>query len=244
MKNTRYDFEKEYTKKDPWNYNNSLKDCVRRNIYVTQLEKAFDRIKVDRVFDAGCGEGYLTKDLINHYPDVQVDATDISQNGIGIAKEINYDKQINYFAADLTKCEIAANTYELIICTEVFLYFTENEIDETINKFYSALKEGGVLIISLMTDYKRKDEGKIDIRKISVSEISDALTNNNFDVVNVIPSLILDKKILDKIIFKISSILFSYVKSKSLINYLRKITLSYPLDNCHKISVLAVKSMK
>ena len=241
MENTHYNFEKEYTKKDPWNYNNSLKDCVRRSIYVSQLQRAFDIKKISRVFDAGCGEGYLTKDLVNHYPNVNVDATDISQNAVEIAKELNFSKSINYSALDLTEYTPTPNAYDLIICTEVLLYFTPKEVDQTVSKFYNSLTEGGVLLISLMTDHKEKDNGKIELRKIPVEEITGVLKQNNFHVTTVLPSLILNKKLPHKIYWKLASMLFPKNKPQTIINYLRDITLSYPLENCHKVSILAVK---
>ena len=76
MSKSKSRFKELYQTEDPWKFNNTLNDCVRRDFFLTYVSEAFANNTIQTVLDTGCGIGYITSDLAKQYPVVD----DISEN--------------------------------------------------------------------------------------------------------------------------------------------------------------------
>ena len=232
---SKADLEKWYSKEDPWGYNNTVRDKIRRAILLKHLEVVFSDASKKTVLDAGCGEGYITKDVASHY-NCEVDAFDISENALAIARRRNSRENINYFQLDLNDYA-PDKQYDLIMCEETLYYLTDEERDLAVKKFHEGIKAGGYLKIASISI------GENQYRKyFTLEAIKELLSGNGFQLVSVLPSVIKQKGYLEKGFYK----LLEYVNKFKLIpagllNYLMELTLKRPLDKCYALSVLAKK---
>lgn len=73
------DLEQWYKTEDPWGYNNNSHDTFRKEILFNEIPK----IEYENVLDIGCGQGFITKDLLGK----NLYGVDISESAIKYAKE-------------------------------------------------------------------------------------------------------------------------------------------------------------
>lgn len=124
------DIEKWYKTKDPWNYEDTEDDLLRKQILLSELPPQ----TYSRVLDIGCGHGFVTRDL----PGDNVIGVDISSEAVKQAKryENNKTKFINATIFDLNN--ILTETFDLIIVTGV-LY--EHYIGNSLRLIYIIIDE-------------------------------------------------------------------------------------------------------
>lgn len=80
------ELDKWHDKEDPWGYNDSKDDIVRKNILLSEIpEKTYKN-----VLDIGCGQGFITKDLSGE----MVYGIDISQTAIDYVNKEPKDKLV------------------------------------------------------------------------------------------------------------------------------------------------------
>ena len=228
------DFEKWYSKEDPWHFDNTLDDLVRRSISLYHLRDVFDQTKVQSILDAGCGAGYFTKDLANCFSG-QIDAFDISENAIRYANKKNFAENINYYQLDIRDFQ-ATKLYDLITCEQVLYYLDDEERIPAIKIFYDALNDEAYLKISVVCIGNTPHRAYF-----TLEEISTILTENGFLIQSVIPSTVKKKYLLEKIFYKLFNNSQIWVKLPFLIRYFVKRTLSYPLNRCFSVSILSKK---
>lgn len=112
-------------------------------------------LKVENVnvLEVGCATADMTKLLYQEIDSMgRYDAFDISDEAIRICKTKGLDR-INWMVCNLTEMDFEEDTYDLIICSEAISYLKFYEQRKCIEKFYSYLKTGGVLFLS-MHDYE------------------------------------------------------------------------------------------
>lgn len=108
------------------------------------LLKHINLKKNDLVLDVACGTGTITP-IIHDFTNENVDAIDLSNEMIKIAKTKFKDNQfLNFIHGDLY-CLSSINKYDAIIIYNAFPHFLD--IEKLINKTYSLLKENGKLAI-------------------------------------------------------------------------------------------------
>lgn len=231
---TKDDFEEWYKKENPWNFNNSITDHVRRKIFISHIDAVFSNTIIEGILDAGCGEGYLTSDIALKYG-VYIDAFDISDNAIHYAKERNGLDTIHYYHQDLNDFQ-PTRKYDLIICEESLYYLNDVERRQAIKKFHASLRNDSYLKLSVVTI------GENQYRKyFTLDKIKSLLTDNGFKIISILPSVINNKYFIHKIMFRIFAIVFYLIKAKILIEVLERITMQYPLEKCYQVSILAKK---
>lgn len=231
-------FDQFYVKEDPWHYNNTPKDCYRRSIFLEQVGLVFAAgQKINNVMDAGCGEGFVTKDLADHFPVNNIDAFDISINAIEHAKNRNSSKCIHYFQSDITHLKMKNKKYDLIICEEVMIYFSKNEIGYILRNFHHLLNEHSFL--KLTFQIKGNDHSP---NYISYEDIQDVIISNGFMIISVLPYWVNRKKIYDKIYLRFMSGMYKITHLNYVIDSMKNRILTYDIEDCNKISVLARKT--
>jgi len=104
----------------------------------------------EKILDAGCGPGFLIKEIIERNKEKNLKILGIDSN----PKMINYAKkrcvdfpEINLKLTDLNKdLDFPENSFDKIVCLNT-LYTLKNP-EKAIREFYRILKLGGYLVIS------------------------------------------------------------------------------------------------
>ncbi len=104
-----------------------LEDQVTQKNYSLKEELRFLEIKGgQRILDAGCGSGVLSKFLVSKNIPITVDACDYSELRIKQAKQYNKAlPQINYHVSDLNRLPFEDETFDTVFSRFVFEYLDD-----------------------------------------------------------------------------------------------------------------------
>lgn len=100
---------------------------------------------VKHILEIGCGTGYVTKKLIEKYPDAEIDAVDIAMGMIQHASSSISDDRVNFICGDVEEMQLTKK-YDLIISNATFQWF--NDLKGTLKKLDSYLDDGGFILFS------------------------------------------------------------------------------------------------
>jgi 2-polyprenyl-3-methyl-5-hydroxy-6-metoxy-1,4-benzoquinol methylase len=101
----------------------------------------------NRILDAGCGTGELTKKL-THFSK-EIIGIDVSENMINEAKKRNYDERIDYIKIPVEKyLEETEKQFDVIISIAALHHMNEEEILKTMKT--KLTKDGKILILDLV----------------------------------------------------------------------------------------------
>jgi trans-aconitate methyltransferase len=112
-------------------------------------KKVLARVKLhgdERVLDAGCGTGRLTRELLEVLPRGQVVALDVSQNMLDEARaylEPHFGSRVEFARCDLLELPFERE-FDLIFSTASFHWVLDH--DRLFRNLYRALRPGGSLI--------------------------------------------------------------------------------------------------
>jgi 2-polyprenyl-3-methyl-5-hydroxy-6-metoxy-1,4-benzoquinol methylase len=101
----------------------------------------------EKILEVGCGLGYFTQKLVGLGS--QIDATDISEEAIRKARQINSDN-INFFVSDIRKedCAVAVTQqYNLVVIKDLFWYVFD-QMPGVVNNIKNLVTDSGYLYIS------------------------------------------------------------------------------------------------
>lgn len=182
-------------------------------LVVSFIDKFFKKNNLN-IFDAGCGTGRMIE-LLNEYGCVE--GIDYSEEAINFSKRRGLQ---NIKIENLNTWDIKENKYDIIICLDVIYHSGIIDDIEIIRKFYSALKNNGVLILNnpAFKILKRKhDEVVSTKRRYAKRVIMKKIKNIGFNIEEAtyrLPYLfiiILIRKLINKMFngYKIKSDLIS-----------------------------------
>ncbi|ADU75246.1 malonyl-CoA O-methyltransferase [Acetivibrio thermocellus AD2] len=97
------------------------------------------------ILDVGCGTGYLTKLLLDRWPDARITAIDIAPGMIEYARDRFNESNVEFACLDIEEAELNQK-YDLVISNATFQWF--NDLGGTVNKLVQSLKSDGVLAFS------------------------------------------------------------------------------------------------
>jgi len=112
-------------------------------------KKVLARVKLggdERVLDAGCGTGRLTRDLLEALPRGHVVALDVSENMLDTARaylEPDFGSRVEFARCDLLELPFAGE-FDLIFSTASFHWVLDH--DRLFRNLYRALRPDGSLI--------------------------------------------------------------------------------------------------
>ena len=98
-----------------------------------------------RILEIGCGTGYVTQALAEHFPAAAITAVDIAPGMIEhIKSTLQYDN-VEFICGDIEEMTLNGK-YDLIISNATFQWF--NHLDKTLVKLAKLLDKNGVLCFS------------------------------------------------------------------------------------------------
>ena len=112
-------------------------------------KKVLSRVSLrgdERLLDAGCGTGRLTRDLLEALPDGQVVALDVSQNMIDAARaylEPDFRGRVEFALCDLLELKFDQE-FDGVFSTASFHWVLDH--DRLFRNLYRALRPGGWLV--------------------------------------------------------------------------------------------------
>ena len=123
---------------DPWNYEKSSDDRLRRNILLSELPVR----DYDRVLDIGCGQGFITRDL----PGKRIIGTDISQLAIEKAKQHECER-LHFTQSSLFElAQTVTGKQDLVVITGVlYPQYVGASLSLVYRIIDGLLAEGGIL---------------------------------------------------------------------------------------------------
>lgn len=117
-----------------------------RHDYRYQL-KAIGRIKPDRLIDIGCGPGAFLRLVEDTYPDIQLNALDLSEEMISETRERLSDTSI-VTVGDSEHMPLESEQYQVVTCNMSIHHYPHPQ--NAVNEMYRILKPGGYLLLNDM----------------------------------------------------------------------------------------------
>lgn len=108
------------------------------------LYGCYDWGSSNNILDIGCGNGYFTKKISDHFPEKQFTAIDISSELISSAQQHNASPRINYIQGDLFEFE-TIEPYDCIIMRLIVQHL--GDFNKILDQVQKLLIPGGSLII-------------------------------------------------------------------------------------------------
>ena len=101
-----------------------------------------------RVLELACGTGRVTKKLLQQLPaSVQVIATDLEADMIGVAKHNNNYPNLRWATVDMTDIPFATGQFDIVVC-QFGLMLVPDKL-KALEEMYRVLQPGGRLIFSV-----------------------------------------------------------------------------------------------
>jgi ubiquinone/menaquinone biosynthesis C-methylase UbiE len=98
----------------------------------------------EKILDLGCGSGLCARNILNKYPEINIDACDYNELRLKQAQKIPENKGINFYLHNIEREELKEK-YDVIFARYVF-HHLENPL-EALKKTFNALNSGGRLYI-------------------------------------------------------------------------------------------------
>ena len=136
------------------------------------LENIVPKNKYKNILEIGSGLGGNSNYLSNKY-NGNITALDISKHMIDICNERNTNTNIKYILTDY-KDFSTDNTYDLILCRDVFMYCHTEQTYNHLKKIKSQLIKGGIFIL---IDYCRGD--------IENKDFTTYCMNRKWNIINI-----------------------------------------------------------
>ncbi|PAB59744.1 malonyl-ACP O-methyltransferase BioC [Anaeromicrobium sediminis] len=110
-----------------------------------KLVNLIDNKKVHSILEIGCGTGYVTKKLVNDFPNGSITALDLAPGMIEYAQERVNSNKVNFICGDIESMDLEGK-YDLIISNATFQWF--NNLKETVDKLHDLLTPHGIILFS------------------------------------------------------------------------------------------------
>lgn len=140
---------------DPWDHGTPMH--TSRNMKIVELAKKHLPPNASCI-DIGCGEGYISRALLNAMPDLRLVAADISKTALGRAeKKINEaGHQALFMELDVqdrdkfvAQCQTSGYTpFDLVLAGDVFYYVDTQKLDETVQSVVGVTAPGSLLMLT------------------------------------------------------------------------------------------------
>jgi ubiquinone/menaquinone biosynthesis C-methylase UbiE len=121
-------------------YRRDIRDFVRADLGFLGTQK---------LFDAGCGTGLVSREIKKRYGGVKVVGLDCSRKDIGEAKRKARRARlaISYHVGDLQRIPFKDGTFDVVVGTIVLHHLSPEGKAKALGEFHRIMREGGNLVI-------------------------------------------------------------------------------------------------
>ena len=98
-----------------------------------------------KLFDVGCGEGFMLNLVNQQYPNVELYGCDINESAVNFAKQ--QVPKADLFVCDGSNINVPSHSFDVIVCTEVLEHVLEPE--KILAEIKRVLKPGGSVLLSV-----------------------------------------------------------------------------------------------
>ncbi len=135
-------------------YTELISKCVPR--YHEMLFNMFRYIPKDfvpkRIIDLGCGTGNLTQQILNHFPDAEINALDLSEEILEESrKRFSGVKNISFIKADIREMDLEPGSYDLVMSSIAIHHITDPNKIRLYRDVFQALRYNGLFIFADQT---------------------------------------------------------------------------------------------
>lgn len=135
-------------------YTELISKCVPR--YHEMLFNMFRYIpessKPKRIIDLGCGTGNLTQQILDHFPDAEIHALDLSEEILEESrKRFSGVKNISFIKADFRQMDLEPDSYDLVMSSIAIHHITDPNKIRLYRDVFHALRNNGLFIFADQT---------------------------------------------------------------------------------------------
>lgn len=120
----------------------------RRRKYVCKVVKTLmsllKTLSFETVFELGCGYGAITKLILQQFPDVKIQAVDISADQIRFARKYVDSDRVKFDVGRIQDFDVSENKYDLVIGVFVLMYIPFHDIEKVVMKMVKTSKRSVV----------------------------------------------------------------------------------------------------
>jgi ubiquinone/menaquinone biosynthesis C-methylase UbiE len=149
------------------NYTEDMTKCVPHyqkllSSFSKNLPKGFNP---KRILDLGCGNGNVTAQLLQSFPNAQYELLDASNQMINLCRNRFKEYSINYHTTFFYDFHFSENSYDMVVAGFSLHHCSAIEKKALFKKIYTSLKPGGVFGYSDLMIDKTKAEHKVLLKK-------------------------------------------------------------------------------
>ena len=144
----------EYSELDPYTVETNIEnDFHRRRIECTlqMIEEAGNSIQdTPRILDLGCGQGHITHEMLQTFPDAEISGLDYSVSAIEYA--VDHFPEIDFAVGNAYECPYTGNYFDIVICNNLWEHVPDPLV--LLNRITGILKPTGFVVISTPSRYR------------------------------------------------------------------------------------------
>ena len=102
---------------------------------------------IHKVLDAGCGSGFVTRNLLDLFPDLNITGIDYGIDRVEDAKRLAKEegKEATFLEASLYDLPFKDNEFDMVVSRFVFHHLDDHQ--KAMNELYRVVKPGGQVVI-------------------------------------------------------------------------------------------------
>jgi tRNA (cmo5U34)-methyltransferase len=135
-------------------YTDMIARCVPRydELFFNLFYYLPDDLHPKQILDLGCGTGNLTAAALQHFPEADIHALDLSAEILNQCRErFAANPNIHYHQQDFSKLDFADESFDLIISSIAIHHIVDDEKAKLYSKLHRLLKPGGVFVFADQT---------------------------------------------------------------------------------------------
>lgn len=125
--------------------NNPIRAFIQKKYEMRILRRITPITNIGMALEIGCGNGYGTKLIKKHFGPRRIEAIDLDEKMIEIARRKNRDSSIQYYVMDASALSFADRTFDAIFDFGIIHHIPNWE--ECISEMYRVLKDNGEAIL-------------------------------------------------------------------------------------------------
>lgn len=135
-------------------YTDLISRCVPRyhEMFYNLFHYLPGDLKLAKILDLGCGTGNLTEAALQHFPDAQIHALDLSVDILNECRlRFKDNDNISYHQQDFNQLDFPTESFDLIISSIAIHHIVDDQKAELYKKVFRMLKPGGVFVFADQT---------------------------------------------------------------------------------------------